>query len=106
MIDLVCVWYVGRYWSIVFISTILVHTLDLEVNVTDLEFSFLSFGLNVIKSLFLFNLLMNLFIFDMMIDTDPRFLLAPSLAMSIFSFFCIIIIFFKGFNYDSVTLKH
>ena len=57
-IDLVCIWYDGRCWSIVFISSILSHA-------ADLEFSFFGFGLKVIKSLFLSNLLLNLFIFDM-----------------------------------------
>ena len=46
---------------------------QLEAKVTDLEFSFLNFGLKVIKSLFLSDLLKNMFIFDIMIDTDPKF---------------------------------
>ena len=38
MVDFVPIWYYGRHWSKVFISTISTHDHDLEVEVTDLEF--------------------------------------------------------------------
>ena len=40
MMDLVPICYYDRYWSKVFISTISTHDLDLEVEVTDLEFKY------------------------------------------------------------------
>ena len=63
MINLVYIWYDGRYWSMVFISTIFSHTRCLEVKVFNL-----SLGLKVIKNLFLSNLLKNLFIFEILIQ--------------------------------------
>ena len=63
MINLVYICYDGRYWSMVFISTILSHARGLEVKVFNL-----SLRLKVIKNLFLSNLLKNLFMFEILIQ--------------------------------------
>ena len=59
LMDQVDTLHVGRYWSEVLCSTIVVHPGDLEVKVTDLKILCLKFFIKDLKSLYLLNVLMD-----------------------------------------------
>ena len=76
--DLVHVWYDDRYWSKILHSTIHTPIHDLEVKVTDLKLSCLSFILKFLGPHCFQTLWYICFMFDMMIDAGPNFYVVRS----------------------------